>query len=93
MSHLSQDHIQRLYQDFGDLKVLDDILRHRAADDIQLPILGYPRFEHSADDYELFDGKTLDRFVDSVAKRLIASGFEPVLIDLVTVVKRINVSN
>lgn len=50
MSHLSRERVERLYQEFGELKVLDDIIRHRAADDPQLPILGYPRLEHSVDD-------------------------------------------
>lgn len=78
MSHLSHEHFQRLYEEFGELKVLDDIIRHRAADDPPVPILGYPRFEHSVDDYELFTGKKLDILVDAAVKYFIASGFEPV---------------
>lgn len=33
MSHLSPEHFQHLYETFGELKVLDDIVRHRAAEE------------------------------------------------------------
>ena len=79
MSHLSQEYVQHLYDTFGELKVLDDIVRHRAADDPQVPILGYPRFHHSVDDYERFTGKQLDQFIDTAVKKLISSKFKPVL--------------
>lgn len=80
MAHLSQEHVQHLYETFGDLKVLDDIIRHRAADEPPLPILGYPRYEHSVDDYELFTSKQLDYFVDAAAKHFISNGFWPVIL-------------
>ena len=38
MSHLSPEHVQHLYDTFGELKVLDDIVRHRVA---PVPVLGY----------------------------------------------------
>lgn len=78
MSHLSQEYIQHLSATFGELKVLDDIVRHRAADDFQVPILAYPRFEHNVDDYERFTGKQLDQFIDTAVKQFISSGFKPV---------------
>lgn len=78
MAHLSHERVLQLYQEFGELKVLDDIIRHRAADDPPVPILGYPRFKHSVDDYELFTGRQLDCFVDAAVKYFIKSGFEPV---------------
>ncbi|KAM5436557.1 putative NRPS-like protein biosynthetic cluster [Microsporum ferrugineum] len=77
MAHLSQEHVQHLYRTFGELKVLDDIIRHRAADESQVPILGYPKFEHSVDDYERFTGKQLDLFVDAAAKEFILAGIKP----------------
>lgn len=70
-------YVQDLYDKFGDLKVLDDIIRHGAADDPQLPILGYPRSESSVSDYEQFTGRNLDRFVDAVVKKLITLGMTP----------------
>lgn len=78
MSHLSQEHVQHLYDTFGELKVLDDVIRHRAADDPPVPILGYPRSEYSVDDYELFTGKQLDQFIDTAVKYFISLGFKPV---------------
>ncbi|KAI9745045.1 MAG: hypothetical protein M1818_001323 [Claussenomyces sp. TS43310] len=77
MSHLSQEHVQHLYDTFGELKVLDDIIRHRAADSPQLPILGYPRSHDSVDDYERFTGKQLHHFIDAAVKKLMSFGFKP----------------
>ena len=78
MSHLSHEHVQHLYNTFGDLNVLDDIIRHRAADEPSVPILGYPRFEQSVNDYELFTGKQLHHFIDAAAKYFISCGLWPV---------------
>ena len=78
MAHLSQERVEQFYQEFGELKVLDDVIRHRAADDPPVPILGYPRFKHSVDDYELFTGKQLDLFIDNAVQYFIKCGFEPV---------------
>ncbi|RMJ25466.1 NRPS-like enzyme [Aspergillus sp. HF37] len=77
MSHLSEENAQSLYNEFGELKVLDDIIQHRAADDPPAPILAYPRTESSVDDFEYFTGKDLDRLIDGAVKRIIALGLEP----------------
>lgn len=77
MSHLSQAHVQYLYQQFGELKVLDDIIRHRAADDPPAPILAYPRAGTVAD-YEYFTGRDLDQLIDGAAKRYLSLGLSPV---------------
>lgn len=77
MSHLSEDHVQCLYKKFGDLKVLDDIIRHRAADNPPAPILAYPRSKTVAD-FEYFTGIELDNFVDVAAKKYLALGLNPV---------------
>ncbi|KAL8904938.1 MAG: hypothetical protein Q9207_002932, partial [Kuettlingeria erythrocarpa] len=77
MAHLSHERVRQLYREFGELKVLDDIIRHRAADDPPAPMLGYPRFKDSVDDYELFTGRQLDAFVDAAVKYFIKSGLEP----------------
>lgn len=79
MAHLSTAYIQQLKDDFGELTVLDDLIRARAADELQVPILAYPRFEHVVDDYEEFTGKELDRFIDQAVKHLMRSGIQPVL--------------
>lgn len=78
MAHVSQEYIQKLYDELGDLKVLDDIVRHRAADKVQVPILGYPKSESSVSDYELFTGQQLDSFIDATVKYLLASGLKAV---------------
>lgn len=80
MAHLSQEHVQHLYETFGELKVLDDIIRHRATDEPPVPILGYPRYEHNVDNYELFTGKQLNYFVDAAVKHFISNGFWPVFL-------------
>jgi hypothetical protein len=77
MAHLTQEHVQHLYDTFGDLKVLDDVIQHRAADSPPAPILGYPKGD-SADAYEKFTGRQLDGFVDGAVKYLLASGLEAV---------------
>lgn len=78
MAHLTQEHVQHLYHTFGDLKVLDDIIQHRAADEPPVPILGYPRYDDKADDYEQFTGLQLDRFVDAACKWYLGAGLKAV---------------
>lgn len=78
MSHLTQDRVRQLYQQYGDLKVLDDIVRHRAADEAQVPILGYPKYPDRVDEYEKFTGRQLDGFIDAAVRKYIALGLQPV---------------
>lgn len=78
MAHLTKEHVQELYDTFGELRVLDDIVRYRAADDPQTPILGYPKSEDTVNEYENFTGKELDRFVDGAVKYFLQSGLKPV---------------
>ncbi|PLB54581.1 acetyl-CoA synthetase-like protein [Aspergillus steynii IBT 23096] len=73
MSHLSQAHVKHLYEQFGELKVLDDIIRHRAADDPPAPILAYPR-PNTVADYEYFTGKDLDRLINGAALQYLSLG-------------------
>jgi hypothetical protein len=78
MSRLTQERVQQLYQEYGNLKVLDDIIRHRAGDQVQVPILGYPRYPDRVDEYEGFTGKQLDFFTDGAVKRYLSLGLESV---------------
>ena len=78
MAHLTKEHVQELYASFGELRVLDDIIRYRAADDPPAPILGYPKSEHTVKEYEHFTGTDLDRFVDGAVKHFLESGLKPV---------------
>ncbi|KAI0466492.1 hypothetical protein F4859DRAFT_526594 [Xylaria cf. heliscus] len=76
MAHLTQDHVRNLYREFGELRVLDDIVRHRAADNPPTPILAYPRLANSVDDYEKFTGQQLNRFVDGAVKHFLSRGLK-----------------
>ncbi|KOC08136.1 putative NRPS-like enzyme [Aspergillus flavus AF70] len=69
---------EQLIARFGRLHVLDDLIRLRAADPVQLPILAYPK--PSNDDeasYEYFTGQDLDCMVDQTMSTLIDCGFKP----------------
>ncbi len=78
MAHLTKEHVQELYDTFGELRVLDDIIRYRAGDDPPAPILGYPKSEDTVNEYEYFTGKELDQFVDGAVKYFLESGLKPV---------------
>lgn len=58
--------------------ILDDLMRARALDDEQVPLLSFPKSERGVTDYEHFCGKDLDRFIDFAAKYYITKGLEPV---------------
>ena len=83
MAHLTEEHVQELYETYGELKVLDDIIRYRAADDPSAPILGYPRSEDTVTEYEYFTGKELDHFIDGAVKYFLKSGLKPVRASIV----------
>ncbi|KAJ5987772.1 AMP-dependent synthetase/ligase, partial [Penicillium waksmanii] len=66
-----------LVQKFGQLHVLDDLIRHRAADFVQRPILAYPNSENDAASYSYYTGQDLDQMIDQVASVLMVNGFQP----------------
>src|SRR3954469_25896736 len=78
MAHLTPAHIQHLYETFGELRVLDDIIRHRAKDNPPAPILGYPKIEDDVNVYESFTGQQLDLYVDRAVKYFLEQGLKPV---------------
>ena len=61
-----------------DIMLLDDLLRLRAADKTQVPLLCLPKSEQDIVDYEEFTGKDIDRFVDQAAKYYMRCGLQPV---------------
>lgn len=63
-----------LTEKFGQLHVLDDIIRLRAADDVQTPILAYPVPNSNAASYEHFTGQQLDAKINQTAATLIGDG-------------------
>lgn len=68
----------RLIEKFGQLNVLDDLIRLRAADHVQRPILAYPSSEKDAASYTYYTGRDLDEMIDNVVAVLVESGFPPV---------------
>ncbi len=67
-----------LIEKFGQLNVLDDLIRFRAADHVQHPILAYPSSEKDAASYTYYTGRDLDEMIDSVVAVFVESGFPPV---------------
>ncbi|KAJ5280703.1 AMP-dependent synthetase/ligase [Penicillium angulare] len=69
--------VDPLVQKFGQLNILDDLIRLRAADAIQYPILAYPSSGDNASFYESYTGQDLDELIDQTAVTLIDHGFKP----------------
>lgn len=67
-----------LVKKFGQLNVLDDLIRHRAADFLQQPILAYPNSELDAASFSYYTGQDLDQMIDQIASVLMVNGFQPV---------------
>ncbi len=61
-----------------DIILSDDLLRLRAADKTQVPLLAFPKSERDVVDYEEFNGRDIDRFVDQAAKYYMQCGLQPV---------------
>ncbi|KAA8643939.1 hypothetical protein EYZ11_009144 [Aspergillus tanneri] len=63
---------------FGRLHILDDLIRLRAEDVTQYPLLAYPRPSTDGHvSYEYFTGQDLDWMVDQVVCTLMDYGFKP----------------
>ncbi len=58
--------------------IVDDLMRARALDDQQTPLLSFPKSERDVTDYEHFCGKDLDRFIDLAVKYYITKDLQPV---------------
>ena len=61
-----------------DILLSDDLLRLRALDSVQMPLLCFPKSERDIVNYEEFNGRDIDRFVDQGAKCYMKSGLLPV---------------
>jgi hypothetical protein len=57
----------------------DEVIRQRAVDEDQSPLIAYPRSKLGITDYEVFSGRVLDRLVDGAVKALIKSGIHPLV--------------
>jgi hypothetical protein len=70
---------EQLVAQFGRLHILDDLIRLRASDAVQQPILAYPKPSDNDDvSYEYFTGQDLDCMVDQAVCALMDCGFNPV---------------
>lgn len=58
---------------------LDQLLRQRASDEDQTPLLAFPKTKQGITDYEPVNGATLNRFIDGASKCLIKKGL-PVVV-------------
>lgn len=67
-----------LIREFGQLRVLDDLIRLRAGDVIQRPILAYPSSDKDAASYRYYTGQDLDDMIDQTVTVLMNDGFQPV---------------
>ncbi|KAI1743683.1 acetyl-CoA synthetase-like protein [Xylaria scruposa] len=76
MANISAEVIEDRIRQFGKPWMIDDLIRVRANDEVQVPILGYPKYKDRATDYELFTGKELDRMVDETCHVLMKAGLE-----------------
>ncbi|KAL7623495.1 hypothetical protein AAE478_007177 [Parahypoxylon ruwenzoriense] len=76
MANISTGVVEERISKFGKLWVIDDLIRVRGRDEEQLPILGYPKYEHDAAEYEYFTGSDLDRMVDEACRVLAKAGLE-----------------
>ncbi|CAI7655118.1 unnamed protein product [Penicillium glandicola] len=72
----SSSTVNLLVQEFGSLQVLDDLIRLRAADVFQCPILAYPRFDNDAASYDYYTGKQLDAMINQAVIMLMDDGFK-----------------
>ena len=57
----------------------DDVIRQRAVDLDQVPLVAYPKTKTGVTDYEHFTGAHLNRLIDGAAKALLNSGIEPIV--------------
>lgn len=61
------------------LLFVDDLLRSRAQELDQQPVLAYPESDHGTTDFELFTPRDLDRLTNGAAHHLAKRGLPPVV--------------
>lgn len=78
MPAASSSTIDPLVQTFGQLHVIDDLIRLRASDVVQHPILAYPSTDRDAASYTYYTGQDLDEMINQAVTVLMNDGFQPV---------------
>lgn len=76
MANVSAELVKERIDKFGKLWMIDDLIRVRGRDEDQVPILGYPKHDHDATEYEYFTGRDLDSMVDEACRALTRAGLE-----------------
>ncbi|KAK8002446.1 hypothetical protein PG989_002165, partial [Apiospora arundinis] len=76
MTTISAEVVEARIKKYGKLWIIDDLIRVRAQDEVQSPVLGYPRYQSKPTDYEYFTGKDLDRMVDETCHLLVRDGLK-----------------
>lgn len=61
------------------IQTLDELIRRRGQENVQTPILAYPRSKQGLTDYEYFSSRDINRLIDGAVKALIKKGIEPVV--------------
>ncbi|KAL8645201.1 MAG: hypothetical protein Q9210_006841, partial [Variospora velana] len=61
-------------EDLGEFVLIDDLFKARAHDEIQTPLIAFPKSKRGINDFELFTGRDLDRFVEHAARYYIQAG-------------------
>lgn len=74
----SYDPKNPLVREFGQVQVLDDLIRLRAADIVQHPILAYPRSANHAAAYDYYSGQALNGLINQAVAKLMDFGFQTV---------------
>lgn len=55
----------------------NQLIRERAEDVDQVPLIAYPANRFSVADYEFFTGAKINTFIDGAVKRFIETGLSP----------------
>ncbi|KAK6855696.1 hypothetical protein PG995_007847 [Apiospora arundinis] len=76
MTTISAEVVEARIKKYGRLWTIDDLIRVRAQDEVQSPVIGYPRYQSKPTDYEYFTGKDLDRMVDETCHLLVRDGLK-----------------
>lgn len=79
--------INPLVQEYGPLQVLDDLIRLRAADAVQHPILAYPHSDKDAASYDYYTGQELDELINQAITILMEDGFKRVSLWMIYFIK------
>ncbi|KAI5284911.1 putative NRPS-like protein biosynthetic cluster, partial [Ascosphaera aggregata] len=76
MSTITQGRLAAVQQKYGELRVMDDMIRHRADDKEPKALLAYPKGS-SLTDYEYISAKDINQFIDAAVKHFISFGLGP----------------